>query len=349
VRTPGLRLLEALATPHGVDRYLELINPMLVVRDLRGEVTAVHRSTPDTVTLTIRPTRRWRGFAAGQYVRVSVDIDGVRRTRCYSPATSQHRDGGFELIVKAHHEGLVSRWLRENAKPGLVLHLSQPEGTFTLPAARPDKILLISGGSGITPVLSMLRTLADEGYRGEVAFLHYAYRESDVPAIDELRSRGAVLAYTNAHNGDLTGFFDETHLRKVAPWYAEAHTYLCGPPGLMGGVRQIYTDLGVADRLHTEDFAPAPIAVDAADATGDVTFVRSDMTAANSGATLLDQAEAAGLRPEHGCRMGICFSCTRVKTTGCVRDVRNGALSTDPDEEIQLCVSVPVGDVAIDL
>ncbi|CRK55616.1 Flavodoxin reductases (ferredoxin-NADPH reductases) family 1 [Alloactinosynnema sp. L-07] len=349
MRTPGLRLLEALATPHGVDRYLELINPMLVIRDLRGEVTAVHRSTPDTVTLTIRPTRRWRGFTAGQYVRVSVDIDGVRRTRCYSPATSQHRDGRFELIVKVHHEGMVSRWLREHAKPGLVLHLSQPEGTFTLPLTRPDKILLISGGSGITPVLSMLRTLADEGYQGQVAFLHYAYRESDVPAINELRARDAVLAYTDADDGDLTGFFDETHLRKVAPWYAEAQTYLCGPPGLMRSVRETFADLGVADRLHTEDFAPAPITTDASEATGHVTFARSDKTAANSGATLLDQAEAAGLKPEHGCRMGICFSCTRVKTAGRVRDVRNGALSTDPDEEIQLCVSVPVGDVAIDL
>lgn len=350
--TTGLRFLEALATPHGVDRYLELIHPMLTVRELRGEVTSVHRTTRDTVTLTIRPTRRWRGFTAGQFVRVSVDIDGVRRTRCYSPATSQHRDGHFELTVKAHESGLVSRWLHANARPGLVLGLSQAEGEFTLPAERPDKILLISGGSGITPVLSMLRTLSDENYQGTVTFLHYAYTEADVPCLEQLRDLAAdklVLAYTDAADGDLEGFFDETHLRKAAPWFAEARTYLCGPPGLMNGVRDVFADLGVADRLHTEDFAPAPITIDAADATGDVTFARSNRTAPNSGSTLLEQAEAAGLKPEHGCRMGICFSCTRVKTEGCVRDVRNGALSTDPDEEIQLCVSVPVGDVAIDL
>ncbi|MGH3860597.1 MAG: ferredoxin reductase [Actinokineospora sp.] len=350
--TTGLRFLEALATPHGVDRYLELIHPMLTIRELRGEVTSVHRTTRDTVTQTIRPTRRWRGFSAGQYVRVSVDIDGVRRTRCYSPATSQHRDGHFELTVKAHENGLVSRWLHANARPGLILGLSQAEGDFTLPTERPDKILLISGGSGITPVLSMLRTLSDEDYPGTVTFLHYAYTEADVPCLEQLRDLAAdklVLAYTDAADGDLEGFFDETHLRKAAPWFAEAQTYLCGPPGLMRGVRDVFADLGVSDRLHTEDFAPAPITVDAADATGDVTFARSNRTAPNSGSTLLEQAEAAGLKPEHGCRMGICFSCTRVKTEGCVRDVRNGALSTDPDEEIQLCVSVPVGDVAIDL
>ncbi|GLZ39551.1 ferredoxin reductase [Actinokineospora sp. NBRC 105648] len=357
-RKPGfsvLRLLEALATPHGVDRYLELVHPMLTIRDLRGEVTRVHRSTSDTVTLTVRPTRRWRGFSAGQFVRVGVDIDGVRRTRCYSPATSQHRAGEFELTIKAHAEGLVSRWLHSNAEPGLVLHLSQAEGTFTLPDARPDKVLLISGGSGITPVLAMLRTLADEDHTGEVTFLHYAYTEADVPHRDELRALAEranvnlVLAYTHADGGDLRGFFDETHLRAAAPWHAEARTYLCGPPGLMSGVRDVFTGLGLADRLHTEEFAPAPITVDAADATGEVTFARSDRAAANSGRTLLEQAEAAGLKPEHGCRMGICFSCNRVKTAGCTRDVRNGELSTDPDEEIQLCVSVPVGDVSIDL
>ncbi|MGQ0842156.1 ferredoxin reductase [Actinokineospora sp.] len=353
--TAGLRLLEALATPHGVDRYLELVHPMLTLRELRGEVTSVHRSTPDTVTLTIRPTRRWRGFTAGQYVRISVDIDGVRRTRCYSPATSQHRaDGRFELTVKAHESGLVSQWLHRNARTGLVLGLSQAEGGFTLPTPRPDKLLLISGGSGITPVLSMLRTLADEGHSGQVTFLHYAYRETDVPCLASLRALVSdnvrlVLAYTDAEGGDLTGFFDEDHLRTAAPWFADADTYLCGPPGLMAGVREVYAALGRTDRLHTEDFAPAPVTVDAAEVTGAVTFARSDRSAPNSGQTLLEQAESAGLDPAFGCRMGICFTCTRVKTTGCVRDLRTGEKSTDPDVEIQLCVSVPVGDVAIDL
>ena len=85
-RLSPLALFEALATPHGVDRYLELVNPMLTVRDLRAEVTDVRRSTADTVTLTLRPTRQWRGFHAGQFVQITVEIDGVRRTRCYSPA-----------------------------------------------------------------------------------------------------------------------------------------------------------------------------------------------------------------------------------------------------------------------
>ncbi|WP_198943302.1 ferredoxin reductase [Actinokineospora bangkokensis] len=356
-RLPGLGLLEALATPHGIDRYLELVHPMLTIRELRGEVTRVHRSTADSVTLTIRPTRRWRGFTAGQFVRVGVRVDGVRHTRCYSPATSEHSaDGRFELTVKAHDRGVVSRWLHANARPGLVLQLAPAEGEFTLPATRPDRVLLISGGSGITPVMSMLRTLCDEGHRGEVVFLHYAYTEADVPYLAQLRELAAahpnvrlLLAYTDVDGGDLSGFFTEEHLRAAAPWFAEADTYLCGPPGLMAGAREVFAALGAADRLRTEDFAPAPVTTDAADATGEVTFGRSGTTAANTGRTLLEQAEAAGLSPAYGCRMGICFTCTSVKTSGCTRDTRNGELSTDPDTEIQLCVSVPVGDVDIDI
>ena len=107
-----LSLFEAMATPHQLDRYLELVTPMVTVRDLRAEVVEVRRSTADTVTLTLRPTRQWRGFRAGQFVQVGVVIDGVRHTRCYSPANAQaSTDGPVELTIKAHPEGLVSQYL----------------------------------------------------------------------------------------------------------------------------------------------------------------------------------------------------------------------------------------------
>jgi stearoyl-CoA 9-desaturase NADPH oxidoreductase len=356
-RFSPLGLLEALATPHGVDRYLELVHPMLTVRELRAVVTSVERTTAGSVTLTVRPTRQWKGFAAGQFVQVAVDIDGVRRTRCYSPSCSQHRaDGCIEITVKAHQDGLVSQYLHAHAEPGLVLGLSPADGTFTLPTPRPQKVLLVSGGSGITPVLSMLRTLTEEGYAGEIVFLHYASSEADVAHRAELRAIAArydnvrlVLAYTRQESGgDLHGRFDETHLADAAPWYAaDGQTYLCGPPGLMATVTEHYAKKGIADSLHVEEFTPPAFAPVDGEATGTVTFGAT--TVENSGATLLEQAEAAGLNPEYGCRMGICFTCTKVKTAGCTRNVRTGELHTDPDQEIQLCISAPVGDVAIDL
>jgi ferredoxin-NADP reductase len=349
-------LVEALLTPHGIDRYLELIDPMLVRKEIRGVVTDVRRQTADTVTLTVRPSRAWRGFTAGQYVRVSVDIDGVRRTRCYSPTCSQRRpDGQLELTIKADPQGLVSRHLHRTVTRGTVLGLSQPDGGFTLPARRPGQVLLISGGSGITPVLSMLRTLVDEEHTGDITFLHYANTAEDVLYRAELAELAArhprlrvVFAYTMADEGaDLHGFFSVEHLTAAAPRHRDAQTYLCGPKPLMDSVRDLYDAIDLSERLHTEEFTPPALTFDAADARGQVRFAHSGTEFPNSGKPLLEQAEDAGLRPEHGCRMGICFSCTKVKTSGRVRNAKSGEVSTEENEEIQLCISVPVGDVEI--
>jgi ferredoxin-NADP reductase len=354
VNIRALKLLEALATPHGIDRYLELVHPMLTVRELRAVVTDVERSTADSVTVTLRPTRQWRGFRAGQFVQLAVDVDGVRRTRCFSPSGSEHRsDGRIEVTIKAHPDGEVSRYLYSHAKPGLVVGLSQADGTFRLPARRPDQLLFISGGSGITPVLAMVRTLLDEGYRGEIAFVHYDRTEADVAQLAALRAIAAkhpnvrlALAFTRQEGGDLHGRFHETQLAEIAPWYPHARTFLCGPESLHAAVWEHYTAKGIEDTLHTERFTlAAPVAP--GDAGGELRF--GDTVVENSGATLLEQAESAGLNPEFGCRMGICFTCTKVKTSGCTRDVRTGELHTEPDTEVQLCISAPVGDVAIEL
>lgn len=356
----GLALIEAMAAPHQIDRYLELVNPMATVRDIRAQVVSVDHPTADSVTLTLRPTRQWRGFSAGQFVQVGVVIDGVRHTRCYSPAGSaSSRDGLIELTVKAHPGGLVSQYLNAHAEPGLVVSLSQADGVFMLPNTKPSHILLISGGSGITPVMSMLRTLVDDGHTGEIVFLHYVNTKKDVSYLDALtaiaeqyRNVELVLVYTESGGGDLDGFFDNTHLSAVAPWIADPETadaqaYLCGPPGLMQGVREVFREFEVEHLLHTEEFAPA--AAEPGEAGGEVLFTKSGVAAENSGKTLLEQAEDAGLSPEYGCRMGICFSCTSVKKLGRTRNVRTGETDDEPDKKIQLCVSAPVGDVTVEI
>ena len=352
----ALRLLETLATPHDVDRYLELVHPMLTVRELRAVVVSVDRSTPGSVVLTLRPNRRWPGFAAGQYVQVAFAIDGVRHVRCYSPCSSQHRpDGRIELTVRAHEHGRASRYLARQARPGLVVGLSPADGTFRLPEPRPERIVLISAGSGITPVLSMLRTLVDEDHRGTVLFLHYARTEAEVAHLAELRRIAArrhnmriLFGFTRqSAAGDLAGRFHAAHL-SAAPWYADAHTYLCGPPSLQNAVRDHYRTLGIAELLHVEQFTlRGTITAPTEEATGIVRF--GELAVPNSGGTLLEQAEAAGLHPDYGCRMGICFTCPRTKIEGCTRNVRTGELSSEPDTEVQLCISAPVGDVRIEL
>lgn len=357
-RLLGSRWVTSLTTPHGVDRYLELFNPTWSVKEVRAVITAVRHETEDSVTLTLNPYANWKGFIPGQFVRLTVEIDGVRRMRCYSPANSLHRaDGQIELTAKAHATGFVSRHLHNNATVGTVVTLSQADGEFALPAQRPDRILLISGGSGITPVMSMLRTLCDEGHAGRITFLHYANRAQDVIYASELSEIAArypnvqLLRAYMEEGGELKGLFSREQLAKAVPDYADAQAFLCGPPGMMKVVQQVWAEEGLNDRLHLEHFTAAPMAapVTSGKIEGEVRFIRSERYATNTGGTLLDQAEAAGLRPEAGCRMGICKACTCKKTTGQVRDIRSGELSAVGEEEIQICVSVPVGTVTLDI
>ncbi len=166
----------ALTSPHGVDRYLELVNPMWVVNDVRARIVGIKRETragEPVATITLDPSAAWRGHEAGQYVQVGVEVDGARRTRAFSVSSPESKPGDLiTLTIRANPEGIVSKHLVTQAAVGDVINLSQAEGVFTLPNPLPNQLLLISGGSGITPVMSILRTLLRRGYGGTVTFLH---------------------------------------------------------------------------------------------------------------------------------------------------------------------------------
>jgi stearoyl-CoA 9-desaturase NADPH oxidoreductase len=355
-RVLGSSLLEALAYPHGVDRYVELVRPLLVKRGVRAEVTAVRHQTPKSATLTLRPNQNWGGLRAGQFVALSVEIDGIRETRPYSPAGSEHAaDGTLELTISTHPEGKVSRYLRDNARPGMLVGLSQADGDFVLPDPRPERVLLVSGGSGITPVMAMLRTLCDEGFEGEIGFLNYA-RSSELALygeeLDRLMKRHERLrvarGFTRGSRPPLGGRFRREHLRAVISEHAGAATFVCGPPALIDSMRALWRQDSLPEPMIETFTALAP-SVGTAGAEGIVSFAASGREATNSGIPLLEQAEEAGLAPEHGCRMGICNTCSCRKTAGTVRNVITGELSTASHEQIRICVSVPVGDVTLEL
>ena len=343
LRSPFVDLLLG---PHGIDRYLELIRPNLTVGDARAEVVGLRCQTARSVTVTLRPNSAWNGFRAGQFIRVGVEIDGVRRTRTYSPACSEHVRGGYlELTVTEHPEGVVSRHLRRHLRRGAVLHLGTAQGEFRLPDSRPSRLVLISGGSGITPVMSMLRTLCDEGHAGAIMFLHYARTSADwlyKPEVEALAERhpNVRVAYVATREGG--GRFE---LGSLAPELSTAA--VCGPPALIEAVRAAWS--GAPENVLAERFTPPALAVAGAAAEGTLRFLRSDRIASIGGGTLLEQAEAAGLAPDFGCRMGICHTCTCRKSAGAVRNVLTGAISDEEDEDIQLCVSVPAGDVSLDI
>jgi stearoyl-CoA 9-desaturase NADPH oxidoreductase len=363
-RLPRFGLLDALATPHGVDRYLDLFHPGSSSGEPRAEIVAARHQGIGSVTLTLRPDGHWRGFRAGQHVGLTVEIDGVRETRFYSPACAERVDGEIEITVRAHEAGKVSRYLNERARPGMVVGCSAAQGEFVLPRRRPERLLLISGGSGITPVMSILRTLRDEGHPGEVTFLHYARTRRHIPYRDELEriasaapnmcvtlvsTRAGSALEADAAKGHIT----RDRLRRVAPGYDGAHTYVCGPPSLIVAVRALRAEDGIDGPMWVESFQPPAFAPPEdgipAHPEDSVRFARSGKRAASDGRCLLEQAEQAGLRPPYGCRMGICRMCTTRKTAGSVRNLLSGEVSGGAGEDIQICVTAPVGDVELAL
>ncbi|KUI31224.1 ferredoxin reductase [Mycobacterium sp. IS-1496] len=348
-RNRGLRervlrspLLDLLTGPHGVDRYTELVTPTWTLGEARARVVAVRRQTPRSVTLTLEPNQVFTGFRAGQHLNLTVEIDGRRRTRCYSPANAED-SGLIELTVGRHDGGLVSTYLCDHARPGMVVGLDSVGGDFTLPAARPRRILFIAGGSGITPVLSMIRTLRAQGHTGDLALIHYARGAAEACYRTELAAMPGVrvfYGYTRDTAGtDLVGRFCADHLTAALP-DADA-VFVCGPPELAAAVREVRPD------ALAESFVPPTFA--GASSGGRVSFADSGVSVTDDGRPLLEQAEAAGLTPESGCRMGICHSCTRRKTSGVVKNLITGAVSGVDGEDVQICVSAPVGDVEIAL
>ena len=343
-RVLGSDLVGLLTGPHGVDRYTEVVDAAWTRAEGRAKVIEVRRDTPRSVTLVLAPNQAFTDtVTAGQYVNLAVEIDGRRHTRCYSPANAEGA-AHLELTIGQHDGGLVSTYLREQARPGLVVGLTGSGGDFVLPAQRPGRILFVSGGSGITPVLAMLRTLVDEGHAGEIAFVHYARNRAEASYYDELAAMTGVRVlhgYTRSTGGELDGRFGAEHLAAAMP--NPDAVFVCGPAALVDAVREHCPD------AQSESFVPPKLDLPAKPSGGRVTFADSAIEVTDDGRSLLEQAESAGLNPANGCRMGICHTCTRRKTNGVVRNLTSGAVSTAPNEDVQICVSVPVGDVDVAL
>ena len=255
-------------------------------------------------------------FRAGQHINLTVEIDGRRRTRCYSPASAEGAPH-IELTIGRHDGGLVSSYLCDHARPGMVVGLDSVGGDFTLPTERPRRILFVSGGSGITPVMSMLRTMRDEGSDREIAFIHYARSAEEACYARRARRdagrRGCCTATPATAAGDLDRLLRrrpprrrDARRRNARVRLRAARTGGGGPRALPG---RAIRELRPARVRRARRGHPA----------ARVTFADSGVEVTDDGRPLLDQAEAAGLTPESGCRMGICHSCTRRKTSGVVR------------------------------
>jgi stearoyl-CoA 9-desaturase NADPH oxidoreductase len=333
--------------------WLGQLDPTWSIRDIRARVVAVVVETPDTKTFVLAPNRRWRGHRAGQHTTVEVEIDGVRHRRCYS-ISSAPCDPRPAITVKRVAGGRVSPWLHDHVRPGHVLGLSPAAGDFGGgDLAAP--LLLLGGGSGVTPLMSIVRDLDGRDAVRDVVVVVHARSRADVifrRDLEAIAARRAGLRLVVHHDDDPRGDgrFDETRLARLVPDFAARTTLVCGPPGLMDRVEQMWALAGAAARLQRERFGAPPVAVPAAGAPVAIRLTASARSVAASGpGTLLEQLERAGERPASGCRIGICQTCKCRKHRGVVENLRTGAISSDPDEDIQLCISRARSDLELGL
>jgi len=343
-----------------LEASLARIDRTLSLRHVRARVVEVRAETHDVNTYVLRPNARFGSYRPGAYVTLHLDIEGKRVERAYSLSSAPSRDGLISITVKRVPGGLVSNYLADNLRRGTVLDLSAPLGNFVLPEVVGERLLMISAGSGITPVMSQLRHLLATKSATEVTFLHFARSPNDVIFKAELDAIRAQHPHVRVHlcveNAEddwehARGMFTAELLEAAAPGYRETETYLCGPAGFMKAVMQAL-EAGQADlgRLHYERFN---VEFDVSAFLGQTQLVRFTKSGVESLSTnpitILEQAEARGVRAESSCRTGVCGTCRCRKKSGVVVDVTTGAESDAGEGFFYPCVSIARGTVEVEL
>jgi ferredoxin-NADP reductase len=354
VRRQLLHAARALTTPLLPDDYLEMINPLWSTRELRGRVERIKRETPNAVTIEIRPGYEWEGHVPGQYLRVGFDIDGVRHWRAYSLTSEPDRPDGFISVTpKLLETGTVTPHIHRALRPGDLVFLSDVEGQFVLPDPLPDKLLFISAGSGVTPIMSMLRSLDRGGAMEDVVHVHSSRTPEDVIFGDELRELGRRherFRLYERHTGT-EDRLEAADIDTICPDWREREAFASGPGPLLDALSDHWDAQGDCDRLHMERFQPVIGGDGVAEGEGgEITFLKSGCEVHGAGdKPILVSGEEAGLELPFGCRMGICHTCVGRFRSGKVRDLRSGEVMDVEGVTCRTCVNAPEGPVEIEL
>jgi ferredoxin-NADP reductase len=353
LRARALKAISAFTSPLLPDDYLEMINPLWSTRELRGRIEELNPETGTATTVLIRPGHAWPGHEPGQYLRIGFDIDGKRYWRAYSLTSDPGRpDGWISITPKLVEDGVVSPYVNRELRPGTIVSLSDVEGQFTLPDPRPDRPLFISAGSGITPIIAMLRCLEREEAIDDIVHLHSAPTRENVIFGEQLRrmaERQPGLRLHEQLTGD-NGRMKPSDLDQLCPDWRERQTFLCGPPEMLEEMQEYFESQGLSERLHMEHFQPKTGGGDVVGEGGAIKFLRSDAEGESDGSqSILEAGEEAGLELEFGCRMGICHTCVGKLCSGRLRDLRSGEVHGEEGETVRVCINAPEGEVEIEL
>jgi ferredoxin-NADP reductase len=342
----ALRALAALSSPLLPDDYLELVNPLWSTRELRGQIETIEPQTPDAATVLIKPGYRWGGHEPGQYLRIGLDIEGVRHWRAYSLTSDPDRpDGLISITVKNVDEGKVSPYLVRRGRPGTIVSLGGVEGDFLLPEPLPAGLLFVSAGSGVTPIMSMLRHLDRGGELADAVLLHSARRPDEVifgAELRDLEQRHSGFSLHEQHTRE-HGRIGPADLDRLCPDWRERGTFVSGPTDMLDAFIEHFERAGLDDRLHLERFQPRlGLGEGEAGEGGPIKFLKSNAEAESDGSVpILVAGEEAGLKLPYGCREGICHTCVGELRAGRVRDLRTGKVHGEDGDVVRTCIHPP--------
>ncbi len=347
--------MRSLFTPLLPDDYLEMVNPLWSTQELRGRIERIERETDDAATVVIKPGWKWAGHVPGQYLRIGLVVDGIHHWRAYSLTSDPERpDGCISITPKLLDGGVVSPYLVREATPGVIVRLGGVEGTFVLPDPLPERLLFVSAGSGVTPIMSMLRALDRRNAMSDVVLIHSARHPGDVifgPELRAMASRNPGLRLHEQHTST-AGRMSPSDLDALCPDWREREAFISGPRDLLAALEEHWATGGEhVGGLHMEHFQPLIADAHATRGTGGtITFTKSGILARSDGTEpILAAGEAAGATLPYGCRMGICHTCVGRLCSGRVRDLRTGEVRGQDDEMIRTCVHAPEGPVEIAL
>jgi ferredoxin-NADP reductase len=353
LRRKALHAVRSLFTPLLPDDYIELINPLWSTQELRGRIERIEKETADAVTVLIRPGHEWRGHRPGQYLRIGVVVEGVHHWRAYSLTTDPARpDGLIGITPKRVDTGVVSPYLVHGARPGDIVRLGGVEGTFYVPRPVPPKLLFISAGSGITPIMSMLRALDRSGDLDDAVHIHSARSADGVifaQHLSDLDERQGGYRLHLQLTGE-AGRMSPVDLDRLCPDWRERRTFASGPRELLDALVDHWDAEGDLELLAMERFQPVIGRAANPGEGGRIVFAKSGIEAESDGSTpILVAGEDAGAELPFGCRMGICRTCIGRLCSGEVRDLRTGEVHGTEGEMVRTCVNAPEGPVEIAL
>lgn len=314
----------------------------------------------NTVTLELQPNKHFLGFNAGQHINVTVEVNGVRLTRSYSLTNIPNKKGVLAITVKAVEHGKVSSYLCQKAQVGEIVEIGQAFGEMTLTTAPSKPSVFLAAGSGITPLMSLIRHLTAEQLTQPLTLIYWAKTRAELCFVQELRQLAAnhqnfhvTFALTNEAQllaGELNRRPDAELLNNTIPNLESCQVFACGNAGFVDSIRQLIGQKVFS--FHAESFTPPVFANVTSSALG---TVRVELKASqktlelSAGQPLLNALEAQGIQMSSGCRMGICNTCACSKLSGTTQDLNTGELTTEPQSALRLCVARANSDLILDL